>query len=443
VGMGISIGLLFLHGHPWLEEKEDAAVDWVMQLQWGTAPTKSAVPFAVLDIDEPTYRSWGEPFHTPRDRLLKLIDYAVRGGAALVVVDVDLSQRGHDPAADAGLRDYLAHYGGPRARPILLVRTFREPLSQEAVSGAPNRPEDVPLPDVRRSFLEEDPDIARSPLIHWGSSLFAPDTDGTLRRWRLWHPACADGASTMVPSLQLLTVALVCPSGKQPEQVIADVHSALRPLAPKPCDEKTSSASHGRMIEVCELSLSAEAKGLAQRILYTLPWKLKEGEGYPEVGKNGTRVPLLTVRSAQPITDGEKPVDASWLEGRVVVIGGSFEEGRDWYFTPLGRMPGYLVLVNAIRSLQQFGEIGPAPWYVRLSVEAVLIVGMSLMFAWLSSFWGMLVSGVLIIFLLLPLSFWFFKQGVWLDFAIPLIAVQLHQMAAECEERGGSHASEE
>jgi CHASE2 domain-containing sensor protein len=171
VGMGISIGLLFLHGHPWLEEKEDAAVDWVMQLQWGTAPTKSAVPFAVLDIDEPTYRSWGEPFHTPRDRLLKLIDYAVRGGAALVVVDVDLSQRGHDPAADAGLRDYLAHYGGPRARPILLVRTFREPLSQEAVSGAPNRPEDVPLPDVRRSFLEEDPDIARSPLIHWGSSL--------------------------------------------------------------------------------------------------------------------------------------------------------------------------------------------------------------------------------------------------------------------------------
>jgi hypothetical protein len=59
---------------------------------------------------------------------------------------------------------------------------------------------------------------------------------------------------------------------------------------------------------------------------------------------------------------------------------------------------------------------------------------MSLVFALMSSFWGMVVSSVAVVIALLPLSFLFFRTGVWLDFAIPLMAVQVQQFAAEFKE---------
>ena len=51
-----------------------------------------------------------------------------------------------------------------------------------------------------------------------------------------------------------------------------------------------------------------------------------------------------------------------------------------------------------------------------------------------SSFWGLLLSGGFIVLLLLPASFVLFRYGVWLDFAIPLLAVQLYQMVVEFRE---------
>jgi len=97
------------------------------------------------------------------------------------------------------------------------------------------------------------------------------------------------------------------------------------------------------------------------------------------------------------------------------------------------------VLINAIHSLQQYGELSGPPWYLKLLVEAFLILVMSLAFACFDSFWGMVVSGIFIILWLLPLSFAVFRYGVWLDFAIPLLAVQLHQLADEFKERQHRH----
>lgn len=238
--------------------------------------------------------------------------------------------------------------------------------------------------------------------------------------------------------MQLLATALLWQKDKEPAQAIAAVNQKLKSLVPKYCDQEPANDPHSHsesaVIEIADQELSALPSGLAQRILYTLPWKLKEGEAYPVIDQDGTEVPLLTIRSALPIIEGDRRVTADWLTGRVVVIGASFEDSRDLHFTPLGRMPGQLVVINATRSLYQHGEITRPPWYVTLSIEAVLIVIMSLAFAVWHSFGGMLVSSLVIIVLLVPASFWFFKQAVWLDFALPLLAVQLHQMFDEFKE---------
>ena len=59
---------------------------------------------------------------------------------------------------------------------------------------------------------------------------------------------------------------------------------------------------------------------------------------------------------------------------------------------------------------------------------------MSFAVATFRSFFGMLVSGAVIIIVMIPFSFWLFEYGVWLNFAIALVIIQLHQMAAEYRE---------
>lgn len=427
VGLAIAIVLWSLHGTRSLRGVEDAGIDWVMRMQWGAPAKKPGAPFALLDIDEATYRHWGEPFHTPRDRLLGLIDHAVQGGAALIVVDIDLSQRGHDPAADAKLQDYLAHYDAPGRPPLILSRAFREPLDSET----------TPCRSERRSFLEEDPRVAQSPLIHWGSPLFALDRDRVLRRWRLWEPVQANGQTDIVPSIQLLAVALLQSRETASGQIAQALQQALAPLARGRCDPIQPSVAlpgdhNASVVRIAGLTLSGQPDRMAQRILYTQPWRLQPGQARPSIpGSSGIAMVSLSIRSALPI--GDRAVDPSWLAGRVVMIGASFAESRDRHLTPLGEMPGTLVLINATQSLYRHGELTAPPLYVKLLVEAVLIVVMSLAFARFSSFWGMMASGLFIIAALLPISFFLFRYGVWLDFAIPLLGVQLHKIAADFE----------
>ena len=47
----------------------------------------------------------------------------------------------------------------------------------------------------------------------------------------------------------------------------------------------------------------------------------------------------------------------------------------------------------------------------------------------------MLISGAIEIGVLVPMSFSFFKTVVWVGFAVPLIAVQPHELAADLKER--------
>ncbi len=425
-GVIIEIALHFLHHHlTLLQELEDMAIDVIMNLQQATTIDKPAIPFVILDIDEPTYRAWDEPFHVPRDRLLKLIDYAVQGGAALVIVDVDLSQRGHDPLADQALQDYLANYGAAGKPPLLLARAFRPPL-----------PGQHALPTERRSFLEQETRLAAAPLIQWGSTLFELDQGQLLRRWRLWQITCDEQTQqpVVIPSLQLLAVALLRQPHEDPGTVAGQVHTALQTLAPAQCDGRPSH-HHEETLVIAGMKLSAQPQGIAQRILYELPWQLHSGEAYPTLPRpDGTLAPLLSVFSALPITAGTKPVASDAVTGRVVVIGGSFWESRDLYLTPLGQMPGFLVLVNAIHSLHQHEEIKPPSLYLKLLITVVLIVLSSLIFASLRSFRAMLAASLVIIVALLPVSYCWFKAGVWLDFVIPFCAVALHWMAARFEE---------
>lgn len=437
IGMVIALLLHYLHqiqSH-WLLEYEDAGMDWMMQMYQGTSPLNPSVPLAWIDIDEHTYRAWGEPLYTPRDKLLMLIQYAVSSDAAAIVVDVDLSRRSDEVQADEVLINFLEGYSSTQGPPIVLTRTFRsspEPGKRNCLQ-------------IRSTILESGGKILDSDNLFWASSLFSRDRDLFIRRWRLWEPACTEeGKPDVVPSIQLLITALVRDSNGQSEDIADMLEEKLHSLAPRNCDVIAvknddhlcnTFTSNQPDIDVAGMRLAVAPSHTQQRLIYSMPWSHEHTSTVPNVmSTRGVIEPLLVKHTAYPITEGGRPLDTDWMSGRVVLIGGSFEESRDIHATPLGVQPGAMILINAIHSLSQHGQIKSPTLLEKLLIETVLIVFMSYVFARFNSFWGMLISGAFVVLLLLPLSFWRFKYGIWLDFAIPLVAVQLHQMAAEFEE---------
>jgi CHASE2 domain-containing sensor protein len=101
------------------------------------------------------------------------------------------------------------------------------------------------------------------------------------------------------------------------------------------------------------------------------------------------------------------------------------------------------VLVNAIESLTRYGQLSPAPGWLRWLVLVVVLVGGGALAARLHHFWGLVLSGSIVIVALVPLSLHLLHYGRWLDFALPLCGVLLHNLAGQAESaatpRRGGH----
>ncbi|HVG08595.1 MAG TPA: CHASE2 domain-containing protein [Thermoanaerobaculia bacterium] len=410
IALGIEAALHLLHHHySQIQEIEDRALDWTVALSRGMAPSrKDPVPFTFLDIDERTYRDWNEPALVPRDKLRRMIETVASACPRVLVVDVDLT-RSVDPAADAALLRSLRKAAFPphgcKSLPLLIFpAALRNPAGE---SGSLF---------VRPSFLEAS--LAGIPNIVWASPLFDRASDWQIRRWRLWEriPPKRDGSPEVMPSIQILVAAAVLEPETPLPQIMERIRSAVLEEKPE--------------VRIGRLELSVKPSRLNQRIAYRYPAELREGEAYPRDPATGRE--LLSVIPAYPLLRREQ-VSPDLFRGRIVVIGGSFEEGRDVYRTPLGPMPGALILINSMDSLLEHGEIGLPPPTLRYGLLAASVLVMSLIFSSFPPRKAALIAAAVLILGLLPLSVFLFRGGYWLDFAVPAIAVFLHRLAADVE----------
>lgn len=432
VGLGIALLLHQLHHGSFLTQIDDMAMDWAMQMHRGTVPAGDPRPVAFIDVDEASYLAWGEPLLTPRDKLATLVEHAISGGAALIFIDIDLTR---PTPGDLALKRVLARYAdndngvAVDLPPIILVSVVRARLP--GTTGA--------LPMERVSPFDALVDAASG--LHWATAVFELEEDSKVRRWRLWEAACdVDGKPVVRPSVQLQSKALLDADAAQRQQL----EQALAALTPSACDPETGDAQGGgtpgahhpeaMLVQLGGDNISLMPHQSERRILYHIPWQLRPGESRPLVGLDGAQTPLLSVRSALVIADAEQAAYPNWLRDHLVIIGTSYLESRDLYQTPLGLMPGALIVANAVESMDLHGELRTPSLIETLLIESVLIVVMSILFARFHSFFGTILSGTVVIAALLPLSLWLFDAGYWLSFAIPLVAVLIHRMAAELEQ---------
>jgi CHASE2 domain-containing sensor protein len=436
IGLPIAMIVMLLHNSRWVTEFEDMNVDWLMSFYRGSAPNleKSTYPYVFINIDEETHQAWGEPLLTPRDKLQQLLHFAVKGQAAVIVVDIDLSyprdakQQKLDALteADLKLRGYLENYEEKYCKAscphIILVRSFRKQLMND--NG-------VYYPEQRSTFLDKI--VKNSPHLHWASVHFDREQDRVLRRWQLWQGACTQEtpAKVVVPSIPLLTLALL----SDPKNGVSKLNKQLQNFLPSDCSQSQqrswSEFNQAQNIKISDWEFHPQPSRLNRRIFYTIPWQLNEGEKRPQVDSRRFLFDQLSAKNVLKNLDADS---SPLLQKSITIIGGSYLESRDFYATPIGWMPGALVLVNAIHSILQYGELNAPPFWILLFIIAIVIMLMSLLLTHFDSFWGMTFSGLGIILIILPISFLFFEYGVWLNFAIPLLIIQWRQMAADYKE---------
>jgi len=410
IGVLIAVALHLAHNTVWVRDVEDWAMDWMNRLQVDTgllAAEPGRVGYTFIDMDEAAFAAWDEPYHVPRDRLLQLIRYAAEGGAASIVVDVDLSRGGVVPAADQALQHYLAAYPAD-APPLILMRTF-----------AADNPASGGLPGLRHTYFDA---AITSPAIHWAQPHFEVDSgDRAIRRWRLVEAGCLNGVATWLPSPQLLTTLLL-------ESAAATWPAVAQRLAAATAADCSGQAmpqaGAAGTLRLAGRDLNLFAGGARQRVIYSVSDRLPLGAEALDY----RRLPagLITGSATPPASD---PV-----QGRVVVIGASYQASHDVHRTPVGDMPGALIILNAIKSLQQFGQLQGPPVWIKAVIEGALILLMAWAFARFSSIGGVLLTGVGVAVVLVPVSFYVFRHGIWVDLAAPILGMQLHQMWAKFEE---------
>jgi len=86
-------------------------------------------------------------------------------------------------------------------------------------------------------------------------------------------------------------------------------------------------------------------------------------------------------------------------------------------------MPGALIIINAIRTLLEYGEIKPLPNWLNVSTYVILLILMSLVLARFGYGLGSIILGVFVFLVLIPCSLLLFDYGIWLDFMLPLSVV--------------------
>lgn len=477
--IGIVIEVLVHLGAHWhvsaIVETQNSVLDSMMKLSADTPSNDAKRPTQVfIDVDEQTYRSpqWGggEPGSLPLDKIANLIQSAYANGARYALVDfaIDGTQDERQNVFISRIAEILKHY--PQNH-LLFVRTLRQPLEPFTVKA------------VRPSAL--DVLIAKHPNnVHAVAPNFLRSIDHVVRHWRLWESACyplADGHGeghwVIVPSPQMMIASL---ENNQPLPLpLFETSSAeTKPAEILPCavdgaeaeilDQAQSAQMAnwyaGRWVwktfhtcyqqdsftsEDCGDDVSAPTtqlqndvthkhggEALANRILFhQSDWVRKNIEAAQQ-GRIPTtpddthffRLPAINLLTGSMEGALSKLKNASQNETvTIAVIGASYEDSRDTHLTPLGEMPGSLILVNAIDTMQTVGILQSPDPLLKFTIIVLTLVSISTAFALLSTLWASVLMVAIISIAMGPLSFWFLKQGIWLDFGAPIMGIYLHR----------------
>jgi len=375
LGVAVSVGVTALSRVGVLSGWETRAVDAFLFLR-DRVPAPEIV---LVLIDEESFAALGERQPLSRRYLADLGDFLLQSGARVVGFDVQLRSRAI-PQEDAAL--------------IVMTRRWERGGSGRVVFAAlatPRKGDGPARYDMAPAFS---PDLRGL----FGFSNAPVGADGVIRRMAPVLPASESG---FLPSLALAVLAGY--AGQTAEELSQALKGNPATALTLPARDR-----HGRISRSEPISLAR---------LSGAPWRIDFA------GREGSFTAFPSGALVQLARSGIRPEADNPFRDKIVLVGATFAESRDFYPTPTGLMAGVEIHANMVFTLLSRRTLLPPHWLLNLSVLIGACLLVSLLSLWLRPLWVALLS-LLLIAAFAAVSYEAYTQGgYWLDFVAPLVGM--------------------
>ncbi|BBP44521.1 hypothetical protein THMIRHAT_22670 [Thiosulfativibrio zosterae] len=465
--MAALVSILLALSVPFVIQMKNMALEVGMNL-WADRPSKTQ--FLFIDVDDETYRNewWGggEPRVNPRKPITELLEKLFEAGVPIVMLDFNFDTLTESSVSelektlhkqDEAFRDRVkVILQNHPDRRLLYVKSFQKPLQSNTFQV------------LRPSALDELATYFPEQVFPVAPNFVVSPQDRQIRYWRLWESACqvldpkkdGKGRWVVVPSPQLVLYALSRSSNKpdlppwglatSKELITATcaVDNSLTAVREQGENSARADYQAGQWVwktfgECYEQDLFSSdqcvnntefnkdtspwavdsysrGENLGNRILYRYSYSdiIQRGDNIDKI------VPTVIFEKALNFKDKNLTFEPMPF---VAILGASYEDSRDWHHTPLGKMPGIMILANAIDTMQNTGLLVPPNPWVNAVFVVIMLVLVSFLFAALPQFWVSTLLLVTIAIALYSFSLWLVQEhGIWLDLTIPIMAIYLN-----------------
>jgi len=154
------------------------------------------------------------------------------------------------------------------------------------------------------------------------------------------------------------------------------------------------------------------------------PWRI-DYTGPPGAFTAFPSEPLVALARSGIEPDPDNP-----FRDRIVLVGATFAESRDFFPTPTGLMPGVEIHAHMLNTLLSRRALLPPPWYLNVALLTAVCVSISVLSLWLRPAWLALVGLALVLGLAAASYEAYTRGGYWLDFLAPLIGTLAYLQGA-------------
>jgi adenylate cyclase len=338
-----------------------------------------APEIVLVVIDEEAFRELGERQPVSRRYLAELGEFLLQSGARVVAFDVLLKSRSV-PEEDAALVTMARRWEGKGAGRLVF-----------ATLAVDRKGEGWARYELTPPFSPE-----LYGLLGFTNAPVGPD--GLIRHMVVLLPA---GDGGFLPSFPLAVLAAY--GGQTAEQlthVLKDQRSSPIHLPAR------NSTQGSTLAESISLSTLSENRW---RIDFT--------------GPQGSFISFASAPLARLARTGQKPNPENPFKGKIVLVGGTFRESRDFYPTPTGLMSGIEIQANMVHTLLSRRALLPPHWLLNLAVLIGACLWVSLLSLWFRPLWVAALSVPLIAAFITVSYEAYIHGGYWLDFVAPLVGM--------------------
>ncbi len=361
----------------YLEGLEAKALDFLF---WLRGQQKSP-EIVIVQIDDQAFHNLGEKQPLPRAYLAGLVELVARGGARVIGVDVELKVP-TSPREDKVLLKAIQDAQENGISKVVLSYIIRPEKEQDGTTLYARSP-------FFTSKLAVVAGFANAPLA----------SDGLVRELPL---AVKGSDKKILPSLALAVLARYAGYDASRLQEVMNRGETITLLLPE------WDKFRGSLLPQATLFSFALENG----------WKINFA-GAQGSFKALPSDPLFQLSKLKVPLAADNP-----FRGKIVLIGATFGDSRDFFPTPKGLMSGIEIHANIIHTLLSRSQILPTHRLLALSISLIFAVILSLLLTLVRPSLVNILSFAAIPVLLIPSYLAFAYLGLWVDFVTPLLAIR-------------------